>query len=255
LEKKKRLKNRIYGKTKPGLLIRSQVPIRTSSSEISYPGSLELDLVSHSGPSSASGDFAYTLNTVDIVSTWVERRAVLGKGERGVQKAIDSIRKVLPFALHDIDFDNGSEFLNWHLLGYCNRNHIGYTRSRPYKKDDQAHIEQKNSTHVRRIFGYVRLDKPSVVALMNDLYQKDLCLFQNFFKPSQKLREKRFVGSRMIRRFDKPQTPYQRLLATHALSPEEKEQLEKRFRALDPIQLKASIRQKVQAIYKEQRCT
>lgn len=251
-EKKKKLKGKLYGKTKPGLILKHQIPIRTSSADISSPGSLELDLVAHSGIASASGDFAYTLNTVDIDSTWVARRAVLGKGQMGVQKALDSIRKGLPFPLKDIDFDNGPEFVNHHLIDYCQNNKIGFTRSRPYYKDDQAHIEQKNSTHVRRIFGHVRFDKLSVVRLLNDLYEHELDLFHNFFKPSQKLKSKRFVGSRVIRKFDSPQTPYQRLLKSKILSREDRQKLEKLFLALNPLELKKTIQQKIQAIYKEQ---
>ena len=256
-DKKKLLKGKLYGKTKPGLLLRSQIPIKTSSLNISSPGSLEIDLVCHCGVNSASGEFVSTLNAVDIHSTWVERRAVLGKGEIGVQKSVDSIRTSIPFPIKDIDFDNGSEFVNYHLIKYCDLNHIGYTRSRPYCKDDQAHIEQKNSTHVRRIFGHVRLDKLSVVLLMNDLYQNELRLFHNFFKPSQKLLSKKFVGSKVIRKFLPPQTPYQRLLKSNVLSSEQRLKLRRLFLSLNPIHLQKIVHQKINNIFKEQQkpCT
>jgi hypothetical protein len=251
-DKKKKLKGKLYGKTKPGLILRNQIPIKTSSLEISSPGSLELDLVCHCGPASASGEFAYTLNSVDIDSTWVERRIVLGKGETGVQQAIDSIRKSLPFPLTDIDFDNGSEFINHHLIRYCVKNKIAFTRSRPYYKDDQAHIEQKNSTHVRRIFGHVRFDKLCVVHLINDLYENELRLFHNFFKPSQKLISKKFVGSKTIRKFQKPLTPYQRLLKNKSLDKTSRKKLRALFVSLNPLILKKMIQQKIRGIFSEQ---
>lgn len=251
-EKKKKLKGKLYGKTKPGLILRSQIPIKTSSLDISSPGSLELDLVCHCGPASASGEFAYTLNSVDIDSTWVERRCVLGKGCFGVQKAIDSIRKALPFPIKEIDSDNGDEFINHHVISYCKDNSIAFTRSRPYEKDDQAHIEQKNSTHVRRIFGHVRLDKLCVVHLINALYENELRLFHNFFKPSQKLKSKKFVGSKVIRKFLEPKTPYQRLLASNYLDKNSKKKLRALFESLNPLQLKKIIHQKIQRIFAEQ---
>ena len=250
-EKRMKLKSKIYGKTKPGLILRNQIPIKTSSLNIGSPGSLELDLVSHSG-FSAAGEFVYTLNSVDIFSQWVERRACYGKSHHGVQKAFESIRQALPFDLIDIDFDNGSEFINWDLIHYCKLEKIGFTRSRPYEKDDQAHIEQKNSTHVRRLFGRIRFDKPSVAVLLNDLYQNELRLFHNFFKPSLKLIKKRFIGAKTIRTFDKPRTPYHRLLADPYFPKHKRKILTDLFRSLDPICLKHTIQRKISKIYQEQ---
>lgn len=248
---KKKMKHKIYGKTKPGKILRSQIPIRTDSSKISEPGYIELDLVSHSG-NSAAGDFIYTLNAVDIALTWVSRRAVLGKGEIPVQKAVDKIRSEMPAGLTSIDFDNGSEFINYHLLRYCDKNKIAYTRSRPYKKDDQAHIEQKNSTHVRRIFGRGRLDKIQVCNLMNDLYQNELFLFHNFFKPCVKLQKKFFIGSKMIRKFQKPLTPYQRLILSPQISKKVKEQMTDLLDSLNPVNLKNQIDSKIKRIFQIQ---
>lgn len=250
-EKRLKRKSKIYGKTKPGRILRDQIPIKTSSSHILSPGSLELDLVSHSG-FSAAGQFVYTLNSVDIYSQWVERRALFGRGHLGVCKAFESIRQALPFNLLDIDFDNGSEFLNWDLINYCKNEKIGFTRSRPYQKNDQAHIEQKNSTHVRRLFGRIRFDKPSVTFLLNDLYQNELRLFHNFFKPSQKLIRKRFVGSKTIRTLDEPKTPFQRILNHWSLSHTQRKNLINTFQSLDPIALKQAIQLKISRIYQEQ---
>jgi len=145
-----------------------------------------VDLVSHSG-SSAAGVFVYSLNQTDILTTWVETRAVLGKSEAVVVEALDEMRKSLPFVLEGIDSDNGSEFINDHLYRYCQKNKIQFTRGRPYKKDDNAHVEQKNWTHVRKLFGWSRYDSPEVVPLMNELYCKELRWFMNLFTPSMKL--------------------------------------------------------------------
>lgn len=250
-EKRLKLKSKIYGKTKPGRILRDQIPIKTSSLHIGSPGSLELDLVSHSG-FSAAGEFVYTLNSVDIFSQWVERRAVYGRGHHGVQQAFQSLRRALPFDLIDIDFDNGGEFINWDLLNYCKQEKIGFTRSRPYQKDDQAHIEQKNSTHVRRLFGRARFDKPSVARLLNNLYENELRLFHNFFKPSLKLVKKRFIGSKTVRTFDKPRTPYHRLVNDPYFPKDKRKILTDIFRTLDPIDLKRAIQQKIKKIYQEQ---
>ena len=161
----------------------------------SEPGYTEIDLVSHSG-NCASGEFAHTLNLVDIHTTWTESLAVLGKAQVRVQQGLDEIRKELPFELMGIDSDNGSEFINFHLVEYCKEAGIQFTRGRPYKKDDNAHVEQKNWTHVRKLMGWVRYDTEAAVIAMNRLYRGDLRLLQNLFLPSVKLIRKERVGSR-----------------------------------------------------------
>ncbi len=250
---RKKIRMKLFGLTKPSKhVLRPSVPIRTSSSDITQPGSLEIDSVSHSGPF-AAGEFIYTINAVDIDTTWIERRAVLGRGQVPVQKAIHEMRNTLPFPLKDIDFDNGSEFLNYHLIDYCREQNIGFTRCRPYAKNDQAHIEQKNSTHVRRIFGRIRLDSPAVRDLMNDLYRNELRLYHNFFKPSQKCISKKFVGSKTIRKFDAPLTPFQRCLRSTHISAEQKHTLQGIFDSLDPLALKSTIDHKIKTIFTEQR--
>ena len=209
--KKRQLKNRLYGRTKPGTLLKHHIPIKTDSWNVKTPGFTETDLVSHSG-NSASGEFIYSLNVTDIHSTWVESRAVMGKSQIAVLNALQEIEQALPFKLLGIDSDNGSEFINYHLKTFCDQKTIQFTRGRPYKKDDNAHIEQKNWTHVRKIFGYLRYDsKPAQIA-MNDLYQNELRILQNLFLPSMKLVEKSRVGSKLKRRYDKPHTPLERLL-------------------------------------------
>lgn len=177
------------------------------------PGFTEIDLVSHSG-NCAEGEFLHSLNLIDIHTTWVETRAVMGRGQAGVQQALEEMRLALPFALQGIDSDNGSEFINAHLYRYCRGHEIQFTRGRPYKKDDNAHVEQKNWTHVRKLMGYVRYDSPEALAAMNDLYGHVLRLFQNLFLPSVKLVRKQRVASRLRRVYDRPQTPLERVLAS-----------------------------------------
>ncbi|MBI3291740.1 MAG: integrase, partial [Elusimicrobia bacterium] len=181
---KRRIKKRIYSTTRPGSLLKSMIPIRTSHWDIRKPGFQEVDLVAHCG-NSASGTFIYTLNSTDLNTTWTERAAVLGKGQAGILNAVLDIKHALPFHLRGIDSDNGEEFINWHLLRFCrkSRPQIEFTRGRAYKKDDNAHVEQKNWTHVRQVFGWDRYDTEEALHAMNDLYEHELRWFQNFFQP------------------------------------------------------------------------
>jgi len=245
-KKKQALKRRMYGRTKPGTLLKHHIPLKTDSWDVTEPGFTEIDLVSHSGEC-ASGEFLYSLNVTDIYTGWVETRAVMGKGEAGVVDALKDIRRALPFALRGIDSDNGSEFINYHLYRYCQTHRIQFTRGRPYKKDDNAHIEQKNWTHVRRIFGWDRYDTREVLEAMNDLYTNELGLMMNLYQASVKLREKERVGSRLRRRYDAAQTPLDRLVAGRdgkALSPSLKRLLLRR-QNLDPFALAQTIEAKL----------
>jgi len=187
-------------------LLKQHVPLRTDRWDVTTPGFTEVDLVAHSGDR-AEGEFAHTVNQTDIVTTWVESRAVLGKSQVRVQQALEAMRHGLPFRLLGIDSDNGSEFLNAHLVRYCKGLEVQFTRGRPYKKDDNAHIEQKNWTHVRKLVGYERYDTEAAVAALNAVYA-ELRLFQNLFLPTVKLVRKERVGARTRRRYDTPQTPW-----------------------------------------------
>ena len=212
--KKRRLKHRVYGRTKPGTLLRHQIPIMAQAWDVQEPGWTEVDLVSHSG-ASGSGEFGYSLNVTDIHLGWCESRAILGRGQDAVVAALDEVRGALPFPLRGIDSDNGSEFINDHLLRYCRRHGIGFTRGRPYKKDDNAHVEQKNGTHVRRIFGWARYDTAQAIAAMNELYRGELRQMMNLYLPSVKLVERVRVGARLRRRYDAAKTPLDRLVEWH----------------------------------------
>lgn len=246
--KRGQLKKRLYGRTKPGTLLKHHIPIKTDSWDVKSPGFTEIDLVSHSG-NSASGEFLHSLNVTDIHSTWVESRAVMGKSQIGVLSAMQDIEQALPFKLLGIDSDNGSEFINYHLKTFCDQNHIQFTRGRPYKKDDNAHIEQKNYTHVRKILGYLRYDSGPVQKAINELYQNELHIFQNLFLPSMKLMNKSRVGSKLKRSYDKPQTPLERVLKCPQADPLKVQRLKRLRDQTDPFELAKRIEQKLERIF------
>ena len=192
-------------------MLKKAIPIRTSADwDDAQPGFLELDLVAHCGDS-AGGEYIYTLDTVDVSTGWSECVAVPNRGQHAVFEALQLIRRRLPFPLRGIDSDNDSAFINDHLYRYTRREGITFTRSRPYKKNDQAHIEQKNWSVVRRLVGYDRYDSARALAHLNALYD-DLRLYVNFFQPSMKLVAKRRVDSKVRKTYDPAQTPYQRVL-------------------------------------------
>ena len=247
-EQKRQAKRRLYGRTKPGTLLKHHIPIKTDHWDVRGPGFAEIDLVSHSGDN-ASGEFLHSLNLTDIHTTWVESRAVMGKSQAHVQAALEQIRAALPFALKAIDSDNGSEFINAHLFRYCQAEAIQFTRGRPYKKDDNAHIEQKNWTHVRKLVGWERYDSEAALAAMNRLYSGDLRLLQNLFLPSVKLREKKRVGSRLVRHYDAPLTPLDRVSACPESDAESVARLTSLRARLDPFALSRSVDRQLDRIY------
>lgn len=180
-------------------------------------------------------------------------RAIWGKNYQAVIDQIKNIEQSLPFPILGFDTDNGSEFLNYHLLRYLTENRIRpvqFTRSRAYKKDDNAHVEQKNWTHVRQWLGYDRLESPHAVPLMNELYTSEWRLFLNFFCPSVKLIEKKRVASKTVKRYDKPKTPYQRVLESPEVSAETKRALREQFKTLNPFVLRKALEEKLKKIFK-----
>jgi hypothetical protein len=239
-----------HSTTKPGTLLRKQIPLKTNQWDESRPGFLEADTVAHCGESLA-GMFAYTIDFVDIATGWTEQRAVWGKGETGVLEQIKNVESLLPFTLLGFDSDNGSEFLNHHLFRhFIQRDRpIQFTRSRAYHKDDNAHIEQKNWTHVRQWLGYQRLDKPDVVPLLNNLYLTEWRLFHNFFCPSVKLVSKNRLGSKTIKRHDLPKTPYQRIMESAHVEPAIKHALTKQLENLNPFLLRIQMELKLKKIF------
>jgi len=237
--------------TKPGSLLKKQVPIKLNQWDETRPGFIEADTVAHCG-TSVSGQFVYTLNIVDIATGWTEQRALWGKGKRGVFEALKDIRRLLPFKILGFDCDNGGELLNYMLLEYFanKKQPVQYTRSREYKKNDNAHIEEKNWTHVRQFIGYQRFDKIETVSLLNDLYLTEWRLYLNFFIPSFKLIEKKRDGAKIIKKFSNPLTPYQRLMASDFIKTSVKKELTKTFNSLDPFLLESRLKNKIKNILK-----
>lgn len=238
------LKNR--GGTKPGTLLKSQIPVRTFADwNENQPGFLEVDLVGHGG-GSAYGEFCQTLNVTDVATGWTEQRAVQTKAQRYVFEALERLRDSLPFAILGLDSDNGGEFINHHLYDYCSQQRITFTRSRSNRKNDSCFIEQKNWSVVRRYAGYGRFESLDALNCLNELYGvvRD---YVNFFLPSMKLREKTRDGARVTRRYDQAATPYQRVLASPDVAPEIKRKLTRYYRQLNP----AALHRKIQSIQKQ----
>jgi hypothetical protein len=236
--------------TRPGTLLRNQIPIRTHHWDVTQPGFVEADTVAHCG-NSIAGEYVWSLTFTDILTTWTENRATWGKGSIGVLDQIKDIENHIPFTLKGFNCDNGTEFLNYHLLRYFTDRPkvVSFTRSRPYKKNDNAHVEQKNWSHVRQLFGYDRLDQPELVPLINDLYTNEWALYQNHFCPTLKLVEKTRINSKYRKKYDKPKTPYQRIMESKHITKQIKQQLKAVHLILDPFILKMEIDRKLKRIF------
>jgi hypothetical protein len=243
---------RSYGGTKPGSILKKHIAVKTDQWNEDRPGFIEADTVAHCG-TSLSGNFVWSLTMTDIFSGWTENRAVWNKGSAGVLSQIEDIEQYLPFSILGFDSDNGSEFLNRHLIRYfsndqgCHR--IVLTRSRPYHSDDNAHVEQKNWTHVRQLFGYHRFDNPSMVEMMNDLYKHEASQLNNFFLPNFKLLDKQRIGSKIVKKHSKPATPYQRLLQSEHIDASKKQALTEMYTQLNPFVLQKTIQKKLRIIF------
>lgn len=235
--------------TKPGSLLRNQIPIQTEQWNQFIPGFLESDTVHHCGED-LSGSYVLTVNYTDIATGWTEQRAVWGKGETGILEQTKNVEESLPFPLRGFDADNGGEFINYHLYKYLalrQGNPVQFTRSRAYKKDDNSHIEQKNWTHVRQWLGYSRFENPVMVERLNDLYTSEWRLFHNFFIPSVKLIAKQRDHSKIIKKFDCPKTPLERVLMADdsIVPPNKKEQLKNLYQTLNPFTLRKNMEIKI----------
>ncbi len=247
-----RVKCKRFCGTKPGSIIKKQIKIKTDQWDEDRPGYLEADTVAHCG-TSLSGDFVWSLTMTDIFSGWTENRAVWNKGSIGVLNQITDIENNLPFDILGFDSDNGSEFLNHHLIRYFTDTErprqIQFTRSRPYHSDDNAHVEQKNWTHVRQLLGYERFDNPAVVEMINALYKNEISLMNNYFSPNFKLAEKQRVDATIIKKHSKPATPYQRLMQSPHLTDAKKNELTTLYNQLNPFKLKNEIQKKLNKIF------
>lgn len=248
---KRRSTVRIGGTTKPGSLLKRQITVRYGRWDETNPGWCETDTVAHCGEELV-GTFIYSLNLVDIATSWSEQVAVMGKGERAVTTNLDGLRRRLPFRLLGLDMDNGSEFINWSLHAYAKKNNITLTRSRPYRKNDQAHVEQKNWTAIRQLVGYQRMDTSEQLELLNGLYANEWRLYINFFQPTMKVKEttKDQATGKKTKRYYQAQTPYQRLMSHPKVSAEKKAMLQSQYDSLNPVQLKAQIQRKLNRLAK-----
>lgn len=233
-------RKKVFGKgrtiTKPGTLLKHQIPIHVFTRwDARKPGFGEIDLVAHCGVT-AKGEFAYTLDFIDLDINWNECVAFLGRGENNAMGAVQIIRKRLPFLLLGIDSDNGEEFINWELYRWCQKEKITFTRCREYHKNDQAHVEEKNWSVVRRYIGYRRYDTKEQVEILNLLYEK-LRLYFNFFQATMKLERKERIGAKVKRIYTKAKTPYQRVLGHPAISQQTKDNLTAQYQFLNPAKL------------------
>jgi len=222
--------------TKPGSLLRSEIPIRTGTWDLSQPGYLEADSVAHCGGTLA-GNFIWSLTYTDILSGWTEGGAVWNKGATGVLAATREVEERLPFGLLGFDSDNVGEFLNHHLWSYMRERKVAveFTRSRPYHSDDNAHVEQKNWTWARQLLGYGRLENPELVGPISALYRDVWAPWQNFFLPCLKLERKWREGSHWRKRYERPRTAYERLCAPGMLSLKQRRGLRERYNSLDRL--------------------
>ncbi len=236
-------------RTRPGTLLRHQIPIRGSVWDDQNPGWMEVDTVALCG-GSASGEYVWMVDGVDYATTWVEARAMWGRGQEGTVAALQDVEASLPFALLGMDSDNGGEFINYHVLSWLQQRArpVFMTRSRPYKKDDNAHVEQKNWTHIRQWFGYERHDNPAVVELINQLTKGPYGRLLNFFHASLKLESKEKKDGRMRRIYGDAQTPLARVLASPQVSQETKAGLQAEKGRLNPFALKEEVARGMKAI-------
>jgi hypothetical protein len=234
--------------TKPGSLLKNLIPVRTFTEwDEERPGFMEIDLVAHCG-STTEGQFLNTLTCTDISTGWTDVTALPHRSQEAVSEAIHRMRHRLPFTLLGIDSDNGTEFINDLLYRYCLDEKITFTRSRPYKKNDQAHVEQKNWSVVRHTVGYDRWETDQELAVLENIYA-DLRLYINFFQPSFKLIAKERIGNKTIKRYDTAKTPYQRVLERKDISLEAKARLMNLYVQLNPAELRRSIDQKTAKLW------
>lgn len=230
--------------TKPGSLLKRQIQIRLTQWDTQKVGFMEVDLVSHCGGNN-SGPFANTASLAEICSGWWEGEAIPNKGQVATLNAIKAMRQRTPFNWLGVDSDNGSEFINHHLMAYCQNESLEFTRSRPNHKNDNAYVEQKNWTHVRQIIGYARYDTEDEIEIINQLYRNELRLYKNFFLPQLKLKSKTRIDGHLKRRYETAKTPYQRLLDSGQLLGDQSKSLQTTYEQLNPAKLKRQIEQQL----------
>lgn len=244
---RERLRGKGISGTRRSPLLKSLIPIRTHFELKIGIGNLEMDTVLHCGESVA-GEYGVTVNMLDIATHWNEKRMIMRKTQGKVVGAFHRSKTAFPFPIQSIDFDNGEEFVNWCMHGYCKRHEIAFTRSRPYQKNDQAHIEGKNFQSVRKVTGYGRITDERVIELFNDIYENEHRLLTNFFYSTLKLATKEKHDGKTKKRHEEARTPYQRVLQSKEISPEIKQQLRAEYQRLNPAQLQRSLQKKLMQI-------
>jgi hypothetical protein len=257
--KKEQTNSRGLSTTKsPASYMKSRVPINTLDSKVDRPGHFQSDTVAHCGDSTG-GSYISSITLTDIYSQWTVNRAIPSKHGHEVRKMFSDIERDLPFAIVALNTDSGSEFLNSPVLQFTKntdgKDRFIFTRSRPYKKNDNCYVEQKNFTHVRELFGYERFEDPKLVVLMNEIYRDCWNPLQNFFMSNFKLKEKTRVGARIVKRYGAPQTAYDRLMQSPNLSQEQKDSLTRQKKTLNPFALKAELESKLGEFFNELRKT
>jgi hypothetical protein len=229
--------------TKPGSLLKGQIAIRTWAQwDDAVPGFVEIDLVGHEG-GNAVGEHCYTLTVTDIATGWTENRSVRNKARKWVLAALEDIASIMPFPLLGVDSDNGSEFINHHLLDWCERRQITFTRSRPGNCNDGAHVEQKNWAIVRTVVGYHRYDTTAELLLLNEIWALQSQM-TNYFSPQQKLISKVRDGAKVTKKYDTATTPHRRAERHDTVSAEDKAILADTYTDLNP----AAIQRQIQAL-------
>jgi len=234
--------------------VKTQIPLKLCKDDDRKTiGYFEADTVAHCG-NALAGKFAWSLTMTDLHTGWTENRATLSKESKEIQRAVQNIEENLPFKIIGFSTDNGTEFLNETLQTYLindqRENDIEVTRGRPYKKNDNAHVEQKNFTHVRGVFGYERIDDENLIELMNDIYINYLGPLKNFYTPCLKLKSKERIGSKIRKKYDKPKTPYQRVLESGALTTKQEELLVDKKSRINPFRLQRELNEKLKIFYR-----
>jgi len=242
-------RKRRFGTTRPGSLLKKKIPIRLTDWDTQKVGFLEVDLVAHCG-SSARGEFLNTVSLTEISTGWWEGEAIMGKGQKVTLEAIKLMKQQTPFKWLGLDSDNGGEFINYPLSDYCHDEKLIFTRSRENKKNDNAYVEQKNWTHVRKILGYFRYDTTAEQTIINSLYSHELRLYKNFFQPIMKLAEKTRLGSKRHRKYESAKTPFKRLIESDQIDEATKIKLKTVYRKLNPAALKRAIEKKTLLLYR-----
>ncbi len=238
----------------PARFMKNKIPLNTFDQKIEKPGFMQSDTVAHCGNTTA-GQYISSVTLTDIYSAWTENRAIYTKQGHEVRKCFSALRTEIPFEILAINTDSGSEFLNTPVLNFMNEGErkIIFTRSRPYQKNDNCYVEQKNFTHVRELFGYERFEDKELVDLMNEIYRDYWNPLQNFFIPTFKLKEKMRIGSKIVKKYGRPETPYNRLMNSSHLTSEQKEKLKTQKKALNPFVLKTEMEAKLEIFFERVR--